>query len=824
MQTLASVSAGPAQPAAQVAAPVLAPVEETLRDEIDPELFEIFAAEAQEGLPLLMRELRAWQGNPGQQAHSQALMRVLHTLKGSARMAGALRVGQGAHEMETQIEHALAATSLPADLFEQLTARADRLQLLFDVASGHAPESALKADDDEPAPAAAVEAAPSLPAVQEAVQPSAKATPVVTVGPAAVSAPQSTALAAKPAQAAALVRVRSDILDRLVNQAGEVAIARTKVESEVEGIRGALGELTENVSRLRNQLREIEIQAESQMASRLDFAREHTADFDPLEFDRFTRLQELTRLMAESVADVATVQQNLVKSLGEADRDLGTQARLTRDLTQDLMRVRMVPFDSVADRLYRVVRQAARDSGKRVNLDIRGGQVELDRGVLERMVAPFEHLLRNSVAHGVEASDVRTQRGKGDTGQLTVDVRQEGNEIRITFNDDGNGLDFVRIRQRGIERGLLALDANPAENELTELIFAPGFTTATELTTLAGRGVGMDVVRAESASLGGRISVTSQAGQGSQFTIYLPLTLAVTQVVLVRVGEHTAALPAVLVAEVQQLKAQALAAAYNEGQVLSRGHRVPMHYLAQLLALDDATAMAQRYSPVVIMAQGEERTAIHVDEVIGTREVIVKNIGPQLARVLGIAGATVLGSGEVVLIINPIPLAQRFGRHETTAPGAALVGGAVAELVDAPAKTASEPAQGLHTLPVVMVVDDSLTVRKVTQRLLTREGFQVVLAKDGVDALRQLQDVSPDVMLVDIEMPRMDGFDLTRNVRGDARYANTPIIMITSRTADKHRNMAMELGVNQFLGKPYQDEELLGHIRSYVKHKLAPVV
>jgi chemosensory pili system protein ChpA (sensor histidine kinase/response regulator) len=832
-QTLASLSANVAPPVTPVAPQALVQTaEDTLRDEIDPELFEIFATEAQEGLPLLTHELRAWQKAPAQQAHPQALMRVLHTLKGSARMAGALRVGQGAHEMETQIEHALASSSLPADLFEKLSAQADRLQLLFDVASGHAPESALKAyEEDEPAvqlPVTQVSSADVVPAAAMAVEPPARAKPampMVTIGPAVMAAqPAANALATKPAQTAALVRVRSDILDRLVNQAGEVAIARTKVESEVEGIRGALGELTENVLRLRNQLREIEIQAESQMASRLDFAREHTADFDPLEFDRFTRLQELTRLMAESVADVATVQQNLVKSLGEADRDLGTQARLTRDLTQDLMRVRMVPFDSVSDRLYRVVRQAARDSGKRVNLDIRGGQVELDRGVLERMVAPFEHLLRNSVAHGVEPGDARAARGKAETGQLTVDVRQEGNEIRITFNDDGNGLDFARIRQRGVERGLIASDANPAENELTELIFAPGFTTATELTTLAGRGVGMDVVRAESASLGGRISVTSQAGQGSQFTVFLPLTLAVTQVVLVRVGEHTAALPAALVAEVQQLKAQALAAAYNEGQVLSRGHRVPMHYLAQLLALDDATAMAQRYSPVVIMAQGEERTAIHVDEVIGTREVIVKNIGPQLARVLGIAGATVLGSGEVVLIINPIPLAQRFGRHETSAPGAVLVGGAVAELVDAPAKAASEPSQGLHTLPVVMVVDDSLTVRKVTQRLLTREGFQVVLAKDGVDALRQLQDVTPDVMLVDIEMPRMDGFDLTRNVRGDARYATTPIIMITSRTADKHRNMAMELGVNQFLGKPYQDEELLGHIRSYVKHKMAQLI
>ncbi|HET7774509.1 MAG TPA: hybrid sensor histidine kinase/response regulator, partial [Burkholderiaceae bacterium] len=541
--------------------------------------------------------------------------------------------------------------------------------------------------------------------------------------------------------------------------------------------------------------------------------------FDPLEFDRFTRLQELTRLIAESVNDVQTVQQNLGRSLVEADRDLLNQARLTRDLTQDLMRVRMVPFDSVSNRLYRVVRQAGRDTGKRVALDIRGAGNEVDRAVLERMVGPFEHLLRNAVAHGVESAERRIASGKSDQGNIQVDVRQEGNEIRITFSDDGAGLNLPRIRERGVERGLLAADANVSDTELTELIFQPGFSTATELTELAGRGVGMDVVRAETASLGGRISVSTELGKGTQFTIFLPLTLAVTQVVLVRVGSHTVALPAVLVSEVQQLKAAALAAAYNEGQVISRGKPVAMHYLAQLMALEDATPAAQRYSPVVVLAQGDERTAIHVDEVIGTREVVVKNIGPQLARVIGISGATVLGSGEVVLIINPLPMAQRFGHAATAphpaAPQDAVVGGAVAEIVDG-RKAASEPSQGLRTLPVVMVVDDSLTVRRVTQRLLTREGFQVVLAKDGVDALRQLQDVTPDVMLVDIEMPRMDGFDLTRNIRGDARYTELPIIMITSRTADKHRNFAMELGVNVFLGKPYQDNELLGHIRSFL--------
>ncbi len=808
-----------------------------IRDEIEPELFELFAMEANESLPAVGQALRTWQSDPASSAPVQALLRILHTLKGSARMAGALRIGQNAHEMETRIEQAAHENTASAALFEQLTQRFDRMQLLFEVAQGHAPESALLQQDAqgtfpaEPAPRTteiqpagasskpAAEAAVDVnviafPAPQQAAKPAFAA---VTAGGVTVAQPTA------PTQVG-MVRVRADILDRLVNQAGEVSISRTRVESEVGGIKSALTELTENVSRLRSQLREIEIQAESQMASRLEMQRQMEVNFDPLEFDRFTRLQELTRLMAESVNDVATVQQNLNRSLGETERDLTSQARLTRDLTQDLMRVRMVPFDSLSDRLYRVVRQAGRDTAKPVALDIRGAAVEVDRGVLERMIGPFEHLLRNAIAHGVESAEVRQQRGKSATGQISIDVRQEGNEMRITFADDGNGLDLARIKSRAIEKNILTFDATPSDQDLTDLIFAPGFSTATELTELSGRGVGMDVVRAESASLGGRISVVSDYGKGTQFTVFLPLTLAVTQVVLVRVGTHTVALPSVLVAEVQQVKAQMLAQVYNDGQVRSRGKLVQLHYLGKLLDLEDATPMAQRYSPIVVMAQGDERTAVHVDEVIGNREVVVKNIGPQLARVLGISGATVLGSGEVVLIINPIPMAQRFGRQETLQPEMPSVGGAVAEILPAVETPKSQPATGLQTLPVVMVVDDSLTVRRVSERLLTRAGYQVVLAKDGVDALRQLQDVTPDVMLVDIEMPRMDGFDLTRNVRGDQRYTKLPIIMITSRTADKHRNVAFELGVNVFLGKPFQDDELLGHIKGFVAHKTAAAV
>jgi chemosensory pili system protein ChpA (sensor histidine kinase/response regulator) len=806
------------------------------KDELDADLLEVFLEEGSDIMPQMGELLRLWQRRPDDATTAPALLRLLHTIKGSARMAGAMRLGQHMHDIETRIEQITRTGTPSSEALEELLGRLDVGLYLF--------EQLQDPDPSRPAPvirspegrhdSATGIAGPhretgnndmvTLPSLMPT--PSARSHAAAPVAPAAAVAPQGASVSA-PAATVPLVRVRADILDRLVNQAGEVSISRSKIETEVDTLRQALSELTGNVSRLRGQLREIEIQAETQMASQMA----HSADrgFDPLEFDRFTRLQELTRMMAESVNDVASVQHHLARTVDGATVDLGAQARLTRDLQQDLMRVRMVQFASISERLYRVSRQASKEVDKRVNLDIRGGSVEIDRSVLEKMAGPFEHLLRNAIVHGIESREARIAAGKSEVGQLLVEIRQEGNEVVIQFSDDGQGLDLNRIRDKAKATGLLSDDMELSDSGLKDLIFHPGFTTAQEITELAGRGVGMDVVRSEAAALGGRVAIVSDQGKGAHFIIQLPLTLAVTQVVLVSTGGKTYAVPSVLVEQVQQLRANALAAAYNEGAVMWQGNRVPMHYLSTLLGDTSAAPMAQQYSPLMMLKSGNDRVAIHIDKVIGNREVVVKNIGPQLARMIGIAGATVLGSGDIVLILDPVPLAQRAVHENARAPRIIPSNtpdgmGAVAEMKKpvsvAPPK--AEPVQGLRTQHIVMVVDDSLTVRRVTQRFLAREGYQVVLAKDGVDALEQLQAITPDVMLVDIEMPRMDGFDLTRNIRNDERTRDIPIIMITSRTATKHRNYAMELGVNEYLGKPYQEADLLQFVSRFVK-KETPV-
>jgi chemosensory pili system protein ChpA (sensor histidine kinase/response regulator) len=495
-------------------------------------------------------------------------------------------------------------------------------------------------------------------------------------------------------------------------------------------------------------------------------------------------VQELTRLMAESVNDVATVQRNIHRVVEATEDDLIAQARQTRELQRDLLRTRMVEFEGISDRLYRVVRLAAKESGKQVKLDILGGSIEMDRGVLDRMTAAFEHLLRNCVAHGVETPDVRAAAGKEVAGTIVIHVRQEGNDVSVEFQDDGAGLNIGRIREKAIQQGLIQPDQQLTDGDAANLIFLPGFSTAQQVTELAGRGIGMDVVRAEVNALGGRIETATQAGRGTSFKLVLPLTTAVTQVVMIRSGKLSIGVPANLVELVRRGSQKEVQGAYNAGSFEFAGESLPFFWSGALLQSSSRTNEPQTKTlPVVIFRSAAQRVAVHVDEVLGNQEVVVKNLGPQMSRLPGLAGMTVLGEGAVRVVTPTIP---------------------------------QPPA-----VPLVLVVDDSITVRRVTQRLLVREGYRVALAADGLQALERLAEELPSVVLSDIEMPRMDGFDLARNIRGDARLAHLPIVMITSRIAEKHREHAKELGVNHYLGKPYSEEELMSLVKHYCTQAVA---
>ena len=768
----------PVAPAAGMSEPVGPSEKRVIQDDIDPQLLPLFLEEALELLPLIGGDLRDWKARPADRNILLSLKRSLHTLKGSARMAGAMRMGELAHVMESRVEAAESAGTATHELVSELESEMDRLSFGIDTLSGRS----------APQPQASAQAAAMTPAVHAA----APATPA----PAAVTVVERPSAAT----AAAMLRISADTLDRLINEAGESSIARSRIEGEVRSFKQSTGELSDSVLRLRSQLREMELQADSQLQSRLSEPEGARHDFDPLEFDRYTRLQELARMMGETMHDIMSIHQTLTRNVDQADVALLHQGRINRDLQQELMGLRTVPFSSMIERLHRVVRQAAREVSKKAELEIRGDQVQLDRSVLERIAAPLEHLLRNAVAHGVELPQDRAARGKPEAGAITLTLRQENDAVVIVVQDDGAGLDLDKLRQRGVEKGLLEADGQPSAADVAQLIFASGLSTADSVTELAGRGVGMDVVHSEITAVGGRVEIDTSAGLGTTFTVYLPLTLAVAQAVLVRSGEQMYAVASASVTQVLRVKAAELGKLYERGTVEAQGQSYPLHYLGHLLGAAEHAPVPDSYSTVLLLRSGNQRTALHVDELVRNQEIVIKNIGPQLARTSWIAGATVLGDGRIVLIINPVQLGSRAEAATQASPIVVPV---------APAAVA----------PTVMVVDDSLTVRKITSRLLEREGYRVLAAKDGVDALEQVNRSLPDIMLVDIEMPRMDGFDLTRNLRGDPRTATVPIIIISSRTADKHRTHAFELGVNDFIGKPYQEAELLAHIQKYLAPK-----
>ena len=799
-----------------------------LIDVLDPDLFPIFEEEALELFPQMGGALRQWTSHPSNTSARSEVLRGLHTLKGSARLAGALRLGELAHRMESAIEQTPEDEATTAKL-EPLTGLIDGLQANFDRLRH--PQEAIEAP-------ARVPAEPAISVQTSSNDESASRGPVLGAPALTAMAPLRSVGANAGAMAAPVlrssgnqtVRVRSQLLDRLVNQAGEVMITRSRLEAELGQLRGSLGDLTANLDKLRVQLRDIEVQSESQMQSRMALAKENNADFDPLEFDRFTRVQELTRMMAESVNDVATVQRSIQRTVELTEDDLVAQARQTRELQRDLLRTRMVEFEGISERLYRVVRQAGKDSGKQVKLDIIGGSIEMDRGVLDRMTPAFEHLLRNCVAHGIETAQVREAAGKDASGQIIISLHQEGNDISVEFRDDGAGLDLTRIRERASAQGLLSHGQQVDDSEAANLIFTPGFTTATQVTELSGRGIGMDVVRSEVLALGGRIETSTSAGQGANFKLVLPLTTAVTQVVMLRIGNLSIGVPANLVETVRRATPKELQAAYNTGTFDVAGEALPFFWSGALLQHSRASDSVQgKTIPVLVFRSAAQRIVAHVDEVLGNQEVVVKNLGPQLSRLPGLAGMSVLASGAVALIYNPVALAAVYGEQaramsfDKAEPHAMalavtdvdhrdLSGDASPVVPLVPANPSSVSAL---QIPLILVVDDSITVRRVTQRLLQREGYRVALAADGLHALERLAEELPSVVLSDIEMPRMDGFDLVRNIKADPRLASLPIITITSRIAEKHREHAIALGVDHYLGKPYSEEELLSLIRRY---------
>ncbi|HET6725456.1 MAG TPA: Hpt domain-containing protein [Gammaproteobacteria bacterium] len=783
----------------------------TETEDFDPELASIFFEEAAELIESIDIAMQSWSESPQDDAIVAELQRHLHTFKGGARMAGLMPLGDLSHELETLLTHvADGRTPVSTRLLRGVQQVIDRLhQMLENSVLGRpspdtgdmlkelarlqkgASDEVEDVDDDGDIKA---EAAAAWAEVEQAAADSESEEPVHFR-----PTPEMDRRSGSRIQPE-LMRVRADLLESALNHAGEVGIYRSRLEQQTSTMNFNIAEFDQTVTRLREQLRKFEIETEAQIVFQHEQeGGDERGEFDPLELDRYSQLQQLSRSLMESVGDLASIQALLSNQAHEAETLLLQQSRVTTELQDSLMRTRMVPFSNHAQRLRRVVRQAARESGKNAELRLSGAEGEMDRQVLERVLAPLEHMLRNAVVHGVEAPDERQRLDKPATGQITIGLHREGAEVVIDIIDDGAGLNIEAIHRQAVARGLAAPDAQLSESDIMQFIFETGFSTAEKVTKSAGRGVGMDVVASEVKQLGGALAIDSVAGAGTKITIRLPFTLAITQALMVLANEEAFAIPLPAIEGIARIPGRDLNHFFaGELQEFTYGGRAwQIQHLSTLLGFPPPAAEEGRVTyPVLLVRSGDNFGALVCEAMQGSREVVVKSIGPQLASIRGLSGATILGDGSILLILDPAALMRTpHGRSLTDT-------------------TFVEREPEIDTRKLVMVVDDSITVRRVTQRLLERYDMRVETAKDGVDALTKLQDMTPDVMLLDIEMPRMDGYELATNIRNDERLRNVPIIMITSRTGEKHRSRAMEIGVNDYLGKPYQESDLLERIQN----------
>ncbi len=770
----------------------------------DPELLALFLEDARDILDKLDQSLRELQLSPKEKGPLEELQRLLHTLKGSARLSGLGVIGDLSHAFEsllTAISHGEARVDddtleLAQRTLDTLSDQVDAVERGSPVRKARELIQALALTLEEGLARSGGEE-PELAVLAPALTP----THAKTVTPARPAEPAPGGRVAEAA--AAQIRVRADLLNRLVNDAGEISIYRARL-AQTSGVLGfRLGELDQTVGRLRDQLRQLEMETEAQIIHRFERddrdEGEHREDFDPLELDRFSTIQQLSRSLAETVNDLVSLRTLLGELQGESETLLLQQARIADDLQDGLLRTRMVPFVQSVPRLHRLVRQTAQHVGREARLEVFGPEVELDRGIQERVMAPLEHLLRNAVAHGIEPPREREALGKPRAGVISLILDREGNDVVITVADDGAGLNLDAIRRRAVERGLLADSAEVSEEKLAQLILESGFSTAETVTQVAGRGVGLDVVNTEIKQLSGSFSLDTQPGRGTSFTIRLPLTLAIIEALLVEVGDEVYAIPhATIEAAARAAKADLEACYRGEGGDFDyAGHSYRIMYLGTLLQRPGAPEFGERrYLPLLLARAGDQRLALQVDGMLGSQRIVVKPLGPQLSTIRWISGGTILPDGRVAMIIDTLALIRSAASRA---------------LDDAPLRP-SAPAKQRRAC--VMVVDDSLTVRRVTSRMLQRQNMEVLTAQDGIEALTLLEERRPDVVLLDIEMPRMDGYELTRHIRRSDRLKDIPLIMITSRTGEKHRRYAMELGVDRYLGKPYQEADLIDEITS----------
>ncbi|WP_442768644.1 Hpt domain-containing protein [Acinetobacter bohemicus] len=604
-----------------------------------------------------------------------------------------------------------------------------------------------------------------------------------------------------------MIRISADLVEKMIDLSGENAINRSRIEMDLGQIGNTLNEMELAMKRLADQLRRMEGELESQIIAKHGSENSRYADFDPLEMDQYSSLNQLSKSLAESASDLVDFKRTLADKIRDAEGLLLQQSRIQAEIQESLMRTRLVPFSRLLPRLQRIVRQTSSTLNRPTELIVNNTEGELDRTILERLVTPFEHMLRNAIDHGIEDTEQRQQAKKTAVGQIELNISRQGTDVLVSFSDDGKGIDEAKIQEKALNLGLIKADQFLDKQEILQLIFHPGFSTAKEVTQISGRGVGLDVVQSEIKALGGHVSVDSNLGEGTTFTIRVPTTVSVSDALMVKAGDQQFAISLAQIDRIVRIAPSTLEAYFNSKDDFFKidNTNYKLRYLSEFVSnqpLPRLGNIAHSLPVLLIKGNNGQTIALLVDQLIGSRaQIVVKPIGQQFSSVGVVAGATILGNGQVCLILEGQNIARQIQATQR-----------IKHISDSRDLSRHNNARRL-----IMIVDDSVTVRKVTSRLLERQGYDVVTAKDGVDAIEQLENVKPDLMLLDIEMPRMDGFEVTNLVRHHEVHQDLPIIMITSRTGEKHRERAFSLGVTHYMGKPFQEAELLSNVENLLE-------
>lgn len=776
--------------AAAFTAPGEVDVSIAVPDDIDAGLYETFLAEAPEQLAALGDTIRALARGSAPRERVVEAQRIAHTFKGSGNIIGIRGIGRLAHRMEDLLEFAVHENgALPAPMARDLERAAATLDQMVYALRG-----------EEEAPHDALDQLATLVDWARAIDDGSWAERVAQDAHAPVPAPMAPASPRAPAgsadtaatEAEAQVRVPASRVDRLVRQAGQSLVQQGRVAARIARVEERLTAMGTAHAALAARLRELTVQIDRQGVSLQERAEQAGAGFDALEMDRYNELHALTRFVAEMAADSDDLARSAREDVRSAALELVDHERALKAQHGELLRSRLVPFRQIAARLRRNVSQTAAATGKPVQLVIDGEHVQLDGDVLERLTEPLLHLLRNAVDHGIESAEDRALLGKPAEGTVHLTVSRDGQTVRVECRDDGAGLDLPAIHAKALALGLVAADADLDEDALSRLILLPGFSTRDAVNDVSGRGVGMDVVAERLRAMKGHLDIASVPLEGSTFTLRVPATTGAAHALVVEAGGERLALPT----EAVVMGLAAGQAELRDAHLHFGDQRWRVASLAALLGLPDSVdADVQR--PAIVVRTGREQIALWVDRVLEARELILQDTGRLLRRLRGISSGALRADGRVMFLLDP----------EALGGSGMALGADAAQALRQRARTERRRA---------LVVDDSLSVRKTLSQLLADAGYEVRTARDGFDALEALSREKADIVLTDLEMPNLNGLDLTRRLRSSPAWSALPVVMITSRGTDKHRSHAEQVGVSAYLTKPYTDGELLARVRALI--------